>query len=309
MVGAIAAVGAIAVAEGSISWPPRLAEIQLPETGSTATETDATDATATETDAPAEARRRAVRPVSFEPLEAALARFGQTVEPAPSESGVRSARRYLDRREGDVSFAALAPGGDLLGHHPDAAYPSASLSKAMLLAARLRQLGDGGEELDDAARAVLEPMITISDNNAANAVYSTVGDTELEALADDAGMTSFEPTFWADIDLTPADQARFFLRVDRLVPREHRRYALDLLSSIHSEQSWGIPEASEPRLRAFFKGGWRPEGDGWIVHQAARLEDREGNPIAVAVLSRGNPSYEYGQATIEGVTERLLGRG
>ena len=41
------------------------------------------------------------------------------------------------------------------------------------------------------------------------------------------------------------------------------------------------------------------------MHQAARLE-RGGRHIAIAVLTRGNPSLGYGAATISGVTRRLL---
>lgn len=316
---------AVGVTQGLIPWPPQLgggdateasltrseAEQTAAEDGTVRGERDGPDASGTERARPAargreRGRRPRSKPVSFKPLAATLGWFGESVQELPNAAGVRSARRYLDRREGQVSFAALAPGGKPFGQGLDTGYPSASLSKAMLLAARLRQLEEGS--LDDATRAQLEPMIEISDNEAANAVYSTVGDDELAALADDAGMTSFEPAYWPDIELTPADQARFFLRLDRLVPREHRRYALDLLSSVSPDQSWGIPEAAEPRWRAFFKGGWRPEEDGWIVHQAARLLDREENPVAIAVLSRGNPSYEYGQETIEGVTARLVGR-
>jgi hypothetical protein len=326
----LAAGVAVGVVQGLIPWPPRLSDSDA--TGGSA-RGEATEAAKRAAGGPrgedrnaGESRRNrpspgghredggrrgggsaAAQAVSFAPLWTAAGRFAESIERPPTVTGVRAARRYIDRREGEVSFAALAPGKDLLGHRVGQGYPSASLSKAMLLVARLRQLGDDGS-LDEATREQLESMITVSDNDAADAVYSIVGDSELDALAVDAGMTSFEPTYWPDIALTPADQARFFLRIERLVPGAHRRYALELLSSIAPEQSWGIPEASEPRWRAFFKGGWRPEGDGWIVHQGARLEDRAGHPVGVAVLSRGNPSYEYGQATIEGIAERILGR-
>ncbi len=55
-----------------------------------------------------------------------------------------------------------------------------------------------------------------------------------------------------------------------------------------------------------FKGGWRPSDDrGWTVHQVAKLESGRG-PLAIAVLSDGNPSRAYGIETVQGVAERLL---
>ena len=107
--------------------------------------------------------------------------------------------------------------------------------------------------------------------------------------------------------MTAADQVRLFIAVDRLVPRRHRGYARMLLSRVVPEQRWGIPRAARPDWRVLFKGGWRPEAGGHLVHQAARLE-RGRRRLAIAVLTRGNPSHRYGTETVRGVTARLIGR-
>ena len=88
-----------------------------------------------------------------------------------------------------------------------------------------------------------------------------------------------------------------------LIPKRFRRYARGLLSGIAREQSWGIPAAARPRFNVFFKGGWNPARGR--VHQVARLE-RGKTRIAIAVLQDGTPSMGYGEATIAGVTRRLL---
>jgi hypothetical protein len=44
-----------------------------------------------------------------------------------------------------------------------------------------------------------------------------------------------------------------------------------------------------------------------LVNQAARLE-RSGISFSLAVLSTHDPSMQYGEHTIAGVIERLLGR-
>lgn len=78
-----------------------------------------------------------------------------------------------------------------------------------------------------------------------------------------------------------------------------------MLRHIVSYERWGIPPAIPGGWVPYFKGGWFRDDDGWRVHQAALL--RRGNRrIAIAVLTRGSPSLEYGAATISGVTSRLL---
>jgi hypothetical protein len=62
---------------------------------------------------------------------------------------------------------------------------------------------------------------------------------------------------------------------------------------------------ARPEFAVYFKGGWLVE-EG-VVNQAARLE-RSGITFAVALLSSGDPSLAYGEQTIAGVAQRLLGR-
>ena len=150
-------------------------------------------------------------------------------------------------------------------------------------------------------------MIIRSDNAAASAIYAEIGAPGLRRVARAAGMRKFTPASpWGLSQITAADQVRFFLRIDKLVPRAHRRYARKLLSSITKGQRWGIaPVARRKKLKAFFKGGWVPG----ITHQVALLERRRGGQrIALAVLTRDSPSMAYGEETIEGIAARVLRR-
>ena len=66
---------------------------------------------------------------------------------------------------------------------------------------------------------------------------------------------------WGNVQFSAADQARLFLRIDRLVPPRSRPYALRLLSSIVSYQRWGFSRFSLRRgWHTYFKGGWRQTG-------------------------------------------------
>ena len=192
------------------------------------------------------------------------------------------------------------------GYRRGVRYSSASLVKAMLLVAYLERGDVRHRRLRGGERHLLGPMIRVSDNDAASAVYERVGMRGLTRLAHRAGMRRFVAyPVWGGCQVTARDQARFFSRIRSLLPRRHRAYGLGLLHRIVSYERWGIPRGAPPGWRLFFKGGWFPDDDGWRVHQAALL--RQGKRrISIAVLTSGSPDLAYGAATIRGVTSRLL---
>ena len=227
--------------------------------------------------------------------------------PAPDWRGaVASAERYARRRDGSVSFALIDDRGRLYGYDSARSYDAASVIKAMLLVAYLSQPSVRDRALGTSDRALLEPMIERSDNDAATRVRSIVGDSGLEDVAHRAGMLYFAPRpHWGSAQIAAADQARFLARIDRLVPARHRAYALDLLAHVVAPQRWGIPEAVPRDVHVWFKGGWRPEPDGWVVHQVA-LVQRGGRRVALAVLTDRDVDEAYGHETIRGVARRAM---
>jgi hypothetical protein len=219
---------------------------------------------------------------------------------------VRDAAELLGGRTGSASFAIVDERGHLHGYRGSATYSSASLVKGMLLVAYLNRRDVRHRRLHRSERRLLGPMIRVSDNDAATAVYDRVGPGGLTRLARRAGMHDFSASpVWGGCQVSAADQARFFFHIRDLLPPRHRGYALGLLQRIVSYERWGIPHGAGPGWRIYFKGGWFKDDDGWRVHQAALLEG-SGRRLAIAVLTRGDPSLEYGAATIAGVTRRLL---
>ena len=219
---------------------------------------------------------------------------------------VGDATRFLRGRIGNASFAIVDERGRIHGSRRGVRHSSASVVKAMLLVAYLRRGDVRRRRLRAGERRLLGPMIRISDNEAANVIYARVGADGLNRLARRAGMRRFTPNpVWGGSQITARDQARFFFRIDRLIPRRHRKYALGLLRRIVAGQRWGIPRVGPRGWRVHFKGGWTPADDGWRVNQAAllRLGRRR---LSIAVLTHGNPSLAYGAGTIAGVAARLL---
>jgi len=226
----------------------------------------------------------------------------------PPVRRVRAVQRWLRSRGGINSWALVDSWGQMHRFAPNRVYVSASLVKAMLLVAYLR--GIGNRAADAGERAPLGPMITVSSNDAADTVYSRVGDAALYRLARLARMRTFSIAgYWANAHFSAEDQARFFNRIDRLVPKASRGYARGLLSSIVSYQRWGFSRYSlAAGFKTFFKGGWRGTGAGQLVHEAALFE-RGRTRISMAVLTDGNPSHDYGTETLRGVAQRVFRPG
>jgi len=227
------------------------------------------------------------------------------VPPGPEPSlvalgGLQEARAYARGRAGTVGFAVVEPGGKLRGLNVNRWFYSASVVKAMLALEVVREAQH--RSLTATERALLHPMITVSDNGAASAVYRRLGGAGLYRVARAAHMTHFADVGnWADAHITPADQARLFLRIDKLAPRRHRHYLRGLLASIVPSQRWGIaPVAAARDFHIMFKGGWRTN----ISHQVALLE-RDGQRVALAVLTSG-AADGYGRLIETGVAERIL---
>jgi hypothetical protein len=228
-------------------------------------------------------------------------------EESPRER-LEGAQRFAAGRDASAGFAIVSPDGKLRGREEHRLFTCASVVKSMLLAAELHRLDDQGLPLDAGTRSLLSEMITISDNDAATAIYGRVGDEGLYRVANLAGMDDFRVQYsWGFAKITAADMARMFSELDRVLPQRYRQYGLGLLGSITPEQSWGIPAVAEPAgWSVRFKGGWLQTDAGQLVSQAAELR-RDGTTLGMAILTDGEPSMAYGIETVKGIAMRLLG--
>jgi hypothetical protein len=223
----------------------------------------------------------------------------------PSAGAIAAAARFLDSRAGRTSLAVVDNRGALSGLRVREHFQSASVVKVMMLVAYLQMLNAHHRSLGAADNALLHPMIHISDNNAASAVLSVVGDAALARVGRESGMRDYAPGvgWWAFTQTSAADQARFFYSLERLIPSQFYGYARGLLSGIEPSQSWGIPPVARPRWQVFFKTGALPsEG---LFNEVGRLE-RPGVTFTIAVFTTGDPSMSYGEETIQGVAAILL---
>ena len=206
----------------------------------------------------------------------------------PWKPHIRVARQYAESRAGQISFGVRTNRG-LRGVGVRRAVPSASVVKAMLLVAYLRRPEVRRRPLRPGERALLGPMIRRSDNAAASEVCNIIG---------------YPIRPWGLTPIDAAGQTRFFLHIDRRIPRRHRRYAMRLLRTIVPAQRWGIARERPRGWALYFKGGWG-SGTGWADHQVALLR-RGRRRLSVAILITSSPSHAYGNETLRGIAARLL---
>jgi beta-lactamase class A len=224
---------------------------------------------------------------------------------APWRPHVRDAIRYATHRGGVISFAVRTASAKY-GWHATRTGPSASVLKAMLLVAYLNEHSVRHRRLSSSERGLLGPMIRHSDNGAASAILGRVGTGRLRALARRAHMHRFTPVvpIWGNSRIDAEDQARFFYRIDKLLPARHQAYAMHLLAHITPSQRWGIGRVQPKGWRLYFKGGWG-SGTGRVDHQVALLT-RGRERVSLAILTFADGTHAYGKETLRGIAKRLL---
>jgi zinc D-Ala-D-Ala dipeptidase len=222
----------------------------------------------------------------------------------PAKRSIQAVEDFVSRRA-TSSFALIDSRGRLHGFQARRRYASGSIVKLMLLVAYLRRLE--GRMPPPADQELLHTMIVLSGNKVASIMQRKVGSAALWEVARDAGMRDFSVSgSWGSSLISAADQARFFRRFDRMIPAGTRDYARELMSSIDTRQRWGFPRpALDLGFEAFFKIGWRATAAGRLVHAVGMFE-RDGERVALAVLTDGNPSHDYGTDTIRGAAERAF---
>ena len=225
----------------------------------------------------------------------------RAAEQAPGwRPAVRAARAYASRRAGFTSFALRTPTA-LYGHRDRSTTRSASVVKAMLMVTYLNHRDVRRRKLSGTDRALIEPMIRRSDNDAASQVRNFVGNGALVRLARRVKMGEFAPSLvWGASRISARDQTKLFLNIDRFVVPRHRRFAMRLLGSIVSSQRWGIATVRPPGWALYFKGGWVPGTENQVG-----LLRRGKRRVAVAVFTSGQ-SAAYGRQTEREVARRLL---
>jgi hypothetical protein len=237
---------------------------------------------------------------------------------APLAATMRSTARQrqaltstLQKRSSQTKFAVAAVDhvtGVTYTFHGGEPFETASVVKVDILAALLLQAQDAGRDLTAAQRSLADDMIRYSDNDAASALWWTIGGAAGLARADRRfGLTETSPGqdgWWGLTTTTVVDRIRLIDTIaDPTGPLDDdsRQYILNLMRHVAPDQDWGVSAGALPGETTVLKNGWMPRSsqDGrWTVNSVGRVTGA-GTDLTVAVMSRGHAGSAAGIAFVE----------
>jgi hypothetical protein len=191
-------------------------------------------------------------------------------------------------------------------------FDSASIVKAIILAALLRWHQETGTPLSPWEQGETTPMITRSDNDAATDLWNWVGRSRLQRFLSLAAMNETElgaGPYWGLTQVTAHDEMLLLdllTRPNPVLSAASRSYQLRLMSQVIPGQRWGAPAGAPAWVTVHVKNGWLPDGTGWHINSIGAFTGKGVN-YAIAVLTDDNPSEQYGIDTIQDVA-RLVHR-
>ncbi len=221
-----------------------------------------------------------------------------------------SLRTYLAHRSGDVSAAAYdVDTGATYLYRPQVREQTASIVKVDILATLLHQAQRRGRGLTAAEKALAQPMIEMSDNGDASALWNQEGGANAVSAFDrEVGMDETTPNaagYWGLTWTTASDQLALLRRVmlpNRLLDLGSRKYEYELMRHVVASQDWGVSAGLAQRAAVALKNGWLPLPSGdWQVNSIGSIVG-SGRKYLIAVLTRKDPTEDYGISTIEQIS-------
>jgi beta-lactamase class A len=192
-------------------------------------------------------------------------------------------------------------------------YDSASVVKATLLAALLRQAQEAGRSLTTKEKSLAKAMITQSDNTATTTLWKQVKVKGVQHFLNLAGMTNTTPGadgYWGLTQITASDEVKLLkllTKSNTVLTTASRNYELGLMNQVISSQRWGTPAGAPSDATVHVKNGWLSRATHkWRVHSIGAFTGH-GNDYGIVVLTQDDSTMAYGIATIERVAKAVHG--
>jgi hypothetical protein len=202
--------------------------------------------------------------------------------------------------------------------HPHWHIDSASVVKVTILSALLRKLQEERLSLTAEQRELATEMITVSDNNAASALWAETGRPSLQHFLDLAGMreTQLGPGgYWGLTQITAHDELTLLSLLtskNSVLSAASCGYVLNLMAHVVSSQRWGVPAGAPADVTVHVKNGWLPQPThAWRINSVGSFSGH-GRDYMIVVLTWDNPTMTYGVNTVQAVAEvinRMLNPG
>jgi beta-lactamase class A len=226
----------------------------------------------------------------------------------------RISRAIASALHGRVSVTGVAADDPALGLscrlHPWQEFHSASVVKVIILAGLLRELQARHQYLAPGQVTLARAMITKSDNDAATALWDDVGRPGLQRFLTAAQMTHTvlgPDDYWGVTEVDAHDEMvllRLLVTPNKVLDRSSRAYALKLMAEVIPSQRWGVPAGAPADVTVHVKNGWLPDPTLWDINSIGDFTNRSG-AYSIAILSRDNPTMNYGVDTIERIASPI----
>ena len=214
-------------------------------------------------------------------------------------------------RSGRLSTVAVGvddPGPGLVCWlNPSSPFDSASVVKVTILGALLHTAAAQHRYLTQREAALATAMITMSDNDAASALWAELGPGALQNFLKLAQMTQTSlgaGGYWGLTQITAHDEIlllRLLTSPNPVLNNASRSYALGLMAEVIPAQRWGVPAGAPATLTTHVKNGWLPlSTHGWRIHSIGCFTG-PGRTYSIVVLTQDNPTMPYGVTTVEAI--------
>jgi beta-lactamase class A len=191
-------------------------------------------------------------------------------------------------------------------------FNTASIIKLSILEEVLVQDQASGEGISDDQLAEAEPMIENSDNDAASALWDSVGGpTAMEDFYHQIGAASTTTaTDWGLTQTTALDQLKVLNALaypGKSLSSDSASTADNLLDQVEADQTWGVSGGVPSNVSFELKDGWLPDADtsdsysntdDWTVNSIGHIYG-DGVDYTMAVLTDGNDTEQDGITNIE----------
>jgi hypothetical protein len=188
-------------------------------------------------------------------------------------------------------------------------FDSASIVKAIIMAALLRWHQETRTPLSAWEKSEATLMITQSDNDAATALWDELGMDNLQHFLNLAGMGETQlgqDGQWGLTQVTAHDEMlllKLLTAPNSVLDAYSRSYQLGLMAQVVNWESWGVTAGTPSGVTWHLKNGWLPDATGWHINSIGTFSGH-GKNYMIAVLSDNtdmNDDEQYGIDTIEDV--------
>lgn len=221
-----------------------------------------------------------------------------------------AAAKIAVARKGFVAAAVIdTDTGAFFSFQGTRQFPMYSIAKVPIMLAVLDRAVRENRRAELWEQNLIESMIQVSDNGAASQLLESVGGAPaVNRYLRRIGInnTTFNSEAWGESTTTAQDMARLMTKLGTcsiLIPRLCR-YALQTMQHVIPSQRWGVSAAAPSSASVSLKNGWYPQNNGWAINSIGLITSPH-KQIAIAVLTKSDPSQAYGQTTTERVSAEI----